>query len=131
MSVDNKVEQETVTPEQVCQLVEKTLDDHKAIDRVTLDIRGLTDIADYMVIASGGSGRQVKALANYLLEEAKKAGCPVISVEGRDQSEWVLVDLVDVVVHIMLPESRDLYRLEDIWSQPAGSMASPSDPAEQ
>lgn len=130
MSVDSRVKQRPETPERVCELVENSLDDHKAIDRVTLDVRGLTDIADYMVIASGGSGRQVKALANYLLEDAKKAGCTVISVEGMNQSEWVLVDLVDVVVHIMLPESRDLYRLEDIWSQPASFAAPSSDPAE-
>ena len=97
----------------------KSLGDHKAMDLVTLDVRHLTDVADYMVIATGGSVRQAKALAKYLLEDAKKAGCPLMGVEGLDQPDWVLVDLVDVVVHVMVPGARELYRLEELWSDPA------------
>ncbi|RLA15792.1 MAG: ribosome silencing factor, partial [Gammaproteobacteria bacterium] len=81
-------------------VVLRSLDDHKATDLVALDVRALTDVADYMILATGGSSRQAKALAKYVLEDAKKAGCPYIGVEGLDEADWVLVDLVDVIVHV-------------------------------
>ena len=97
----------------------RSLDEHKATDLVALDVRGLTDVADYMVLATGNSRRLVKSLGKYLLEDAKKTGCPYLGVEGLDDADWVLVDLVDVIVHVMVPEARELYRLEELWTDPA------------
>lgn len=106
--------------EEVKDLVVKTLDDMKAVDLTVLDVRGKSSVTDYMVIVSGTSGRHVKAMANSVVVEAKKAGINPLGVEGESTSEWVLVDLVDVVVHIMLPETRDFYQLEKLWE--AGSV---------
>jgi len=97
----------------------RSLDEHKAADLLALDVRELTDVADYMILATGSSRRQAKSLAKYLLEDAKKAGCPFLGVEGLDEADWVLVDLVEVIVHVMVPEARELYRLEELWSDPA------------
>ncbi len=87
-------------------LVLRSLDDHKAGNVVAMDVRHLTDMTDFMVMATGGSTRQAKALAKYLIEDSRKAGCQVMGVEGLEQADWVLVDLVDVVVHVMVPETR-------------------------
>ncbi len=100
-------------------LVLRSLDDHKAGNVVAMDVRHLTDMTDFMVMATGGSTRQAKALAKYLIEDSRKAGCQVMGVEGLEQADWVLVDLVDVVVHVMVPETRELYRLEELWTDPA------------
>ncbi|MEL0083769.1 MAG: ribosome silencing factor [Gammaproteobacteria bacterium] len=97
----------------------RSLEDHKAADLVSLDVRQLTDVADFMILATGGSSRQVKALARYLLEDTKKSGAPNMGVEGLDTADWVLVDLVDVIVHVMVPEAREQYRLEELWGDPA------------
>jgi ribosome-associated protein len=98
------------------ELVIDALDDVKAQDIVALDVTKQTDIADYMVVASGTTARQVKALANNVLEKSKAAGASVVGVEGQDTGEWVLVDLADVIVHIMLPAVREFYDLERLWS---------------
>ncbi len=98
----------------------KALDDMKAVDLAVLDVRGKSSVTDFMVIVSGTSGRHVKAMANNVVVEAKKAGIKPLGVEGEASNEWVLVDLVDVVVHIMLPETRDFYQLEKLWD--AGSV---------
>jgi ribosome-associated protein len=98
------------------QLAISALEDIKAQDIVTLDVSHLTDVMDVLVVASGNSNRQVKALADHLVEESKKAGHQPLGVEGMDSAEWVLVDLGDVVVHIMLPETRRFYDLEKLWS---------------
>jgi ribosome-associated protein len=100
------------------QLIVDALDDLKAVNTVTLDVTGLTDVMDYLVIASGTSNRHVKSLANNVSMEAKKQGVRPLGVEGDDAGEWVLVDLGDVVVHIMLPATRDLYDLERLWTGP-------------
>ncbi len=96
-------------------LVVDALEDLKAINTVTLDVTGLTDVMDYLVIASGSSNRHVKSLANNVSVEAKKQGMRPIGVEGEDGGEWVLVDFGDVVVHVMLPATRDFYDLERLW----------------
>ena len=96
-------------------LVTDALDDLKAVNTVALDVTDLTDVTDCLVIASGTSNRHVKSLANNVVVEAKKAGIPPLGVEGDDVGEWVLVDFGDVVLHVMLPATRDFYDLERLW----------------
>ena len=107
--------------EQVTQVVLEALDDLKAVNPVTLDVGGLTDVMDYLVIASGTSNRHVKSLASNVSVEGKKAGVWPLGIEGDDTGEWVLVDFGDVVVHVMLPATRDFYDLERLWAQPAAT----------
>ena len=95
------------------------LDELQAIDLVDLDVRALTSITDHMLICTGRSSRHVKSLASHLVSQAKKASSPPLGVEGEQEAEWILVDLGDVVVHIMLPETRALYDIESLWSAPA------------
>ena len=102
-------------------LVVNALDDLKGVNVVQLDVRELTDVMDYLDVASGTSHRHVKALADNVTDEAKKQGTRPLGVEGQDGAEWVLVDFGDVVVHIMLPATRDFYDLERLWSAPAAS----------
>lgn len=104
--------------ESLKELVVEALDDLKAVNTVTLDVAGLTDVMDFMVIASGTSNRHVKSLADNVCMEAKKEGVRPLGVEGEDAGEWVLVDFGDVVVHVMLPATRDFYDLERLWVQP-------------
>ena len=100
------------------QLIVHALEDLKAINTVCVDVTGLTDVMDYMVISSGSSNRHVKSLANNVSVEAKKQGMKPLGVEGNDAGEWVLVDFGDVVVHVMLPATRDFYDLERLWINP-------------
>ena len=100
------------------KVVLDALDELKAVNPVTLDVAALTDVMDYLVIASGTSNRHVKSLANNVCMEAKKQGMRPIGVEGDDAGEWVLVDFGDVVVHVMLPATRDFYDLEGLWFNP-------------
>ena len=99
-------------------LVIDALEDIKAEDIQVLDVREMTDVTDYMIIASGKSTRQVKALANNVSMEAKGAGIQPLGVEGLDIGEWALVDLNDVIVHIMTPDIRATYNLEKLWVVP-------------
>jgi ribosome-associated protein len=91
------------------------LDDMKALDVKVLDVRGLTDIADYMVIASGTSDRHVRSVAQRVVEKTKEAGFRPHGVEGLNDADWVLVDLHEMIVHIMLPRVREFYGLEKLW----------------
>lgn len=97
-------------------VVVAALEDIKGQDIVTLDVTGLTDIMDTLVVASGNSSRQVKSLAGNVIEQGKKAGFRPIGIEGLVQGEWVLVDYGDLVVHVMLPATRAFYDLEKLWS---------------
>ena len=97
-------------------LVIDAIEELKGHDIVELDVSRLTDVTDCMVIASGRSDRQVKAIAEHIIESAKKHSLQPLGVEGLDRGEWVLVDLCDVVVHVMQPETRAYYQLEKLWS---------------
>ena len=105
----------------LAQLVAQALDDLKGQSISCINVKKLTDITDYMVIVTGRSNTHVKALADAVTKKVKESGVEVVGVEGRLQSEWVLVDVGDVVVHIMLAPVRALYNLEDLWSFAAGS----------
>jgi ribosome-associated protein len=96
-------------------LVTAALDDMKAVNVRVLDVRGLTDIVDTMVIASGNSDRHVRSIAERVVEKAKAAGLRPLGTEGARDGEWVLVDLQDVLVHVMLPRVREFYGLENLW----------------
>lgn len=102
--------------EEIKTLVLNTLEDMKAKDVVVLDVRGKTSITDIMVVASGTSDRHVKAVAEAVAFKAKLAGETPLGTEGVQDGEWALVDLNDVVVHVMLPKVRDFYHLERLWS---------------
>jgi ribosome-associated protein len=91
------------------------LDDIKAVDVTVFEVSELTSISDYMIIASGRSKRQVNALAEKVVEVAKKNGIKPLGVEGKTESEWVLVDLGDIIVHLMHPDTREYYQLEKLW----------------
>lgn len=106
---------------ELAQLVEGVLDDMKAVDIVALNVGKLTSITDYMIIASGRTNRHVRSIADTVVEKAKEAECLVLGVEGQDFGEWVLVDLDDVIVHVMQPRTRDFYKLENLWSMDSSS----------
>ena len=98
------------------KLVLDALDDLKARDITEIDVRGKSGVTDLLVIASGTSSRHVKSIADEVVKQAKRAGLPPIGVEGQREAEWVLVDLGDVIVHVMLPRTREFYGLERLWT---------------
>lgn len=100
---------------ELARQVEAALDDGKAVDIRVIDVSGVTVITDYMIVASGRSSRQVKALAERVRETAGRHGVDIIGMEGANDAEWVLIDLGDVVAHIMQPEVREFYQLEKLW----------------
>ncbi len=102
------------TPESIKDLIVNSLDDDKAEDIIAIDLQGKTAIADYMVIASGRSTRQVVSLAQKLSEKLHKDGLQA-RIEGKDNGDWVLVDAGDVIVHLFRPEVRSFYGIEKIW----------------
>lgn len=93
-----------------------SLDDDKAEDVVTIDLRGKSSMADYLVIASGRSTRQVGAMADHLLRKVKTEGFGTAAIEGIPQNDWVLIDAGDVIVHLFRPEVRAFYNIEKMWS---------------
>lgn len=99
-------------------LVIDALESIRAQDIQALDVTGMTDVTDVMIIASAQSGRQVKALTNEVVSKAKASGVMPMGVEGEDIGEWALVDLGDVITHIMTPQIRATYNLEKLWSVP-------------
>ena len=105
--------------EQLLQCVITALDDLKVVDLKVLDVRGKTSITDVMIVATGTSSRHVKSLAGHVVQQAKQSGTSPMGVEGDDVGEWVLIDLGDVVVHIMQADIRDFYQLEKLWDTEA------------
>ena len=104
-------------------VVTDALADMKALEVKVLDVRGLTDIADFMVIASGTSDRHVRAVAQRVVEKTKEAGFRPHGVEGQQDSDWVLIDLNEMIVHVMLPRVREFYGLEKLWDMTATKRA--------
>lgn len=92
------------------------LEDIKAFDVISIDVRKLTSVADFMIIASASSSRQTKALARNVVEKMNEIDIEVIGVEGEQEGGWVLVDVGDIIVHIMTPPTRAYYNLEELWS---------------
>lgn len=101
--------------EQLEQVVRHALDELKAEELVALDVRGKTPLTDLMFVVSGSSTRHVKSIADHVADKVREAGWRTVAMEGEEAAEWILVDLGDVIVHVMLPAVRELYRLEGIW----------------
>jgi len=102
-------------PRQLADLAIQVLEDHKATDIRCLDVAHLTSIMDYMIVATGRSDRHVRSLGDALVTFCKENGIEILGAEGQDAGEWLLVDLVDVVVHVMLPRTREFYEIEKLW----------------
>ena len=107
-----------MTPETMKKAAVAALEDIKASDIVVLNVKKLTSMADYMIVASGESSRQVKALARNVADKLRAAGAEIVGVEGEESGEWVLVDLGHVIVHVMHPAVREYYNLEELWTAP-------------
>ena len=99
------------------QVVINTLDLNKAQDIITIDLKDKSSMADYMIIASGTSSRHIQSLSEQVLENLRKNGVPDSKIEGKESSEWKLVDGIDLIVHIFHPEKREFYDLEKMWSE--------------
>ena len=105
-------------------MIEKSLDDDKADDIKVISLAGKSDIADFMVVASGTSGRRIDSITEHLLVRLKSAGVKSVHAEGRRSGEWVLVDAGDVIVHLFRPESREHYAIEKLWEAEFADRAS-------
>lgn len=101
---------------EISDLVQNALEDMKAVDIVSVDVTGKSSMTDKLFIATGNSTRHVKSIAENVVIDAKKAKLDVIGTEGKGSSEWVLVDLNDVIVHVMLDSTREFYQLEKLWA---------------
>ncbi len=113
------------TVQQLHQLVLSTLEELKAVDIKSVDVTGLSPLTDHFVVASGNSTRHVKSMADKLVQAAKAKGVQPLGVEGEREAQWILVDLNDIIVHLMLPQARAFYNIEKLWEasseQRAGS----------
>ncbi|MBC7478101.1 MAG: ribosome silencing factor [Pseudorhodobacter sp.] len=114
------------SPEQVLDAVLASLDDDKAEEVVQIDLRGRSDVADYMVICSGRSSRQVSSISEKLADRLRQSFGIAAKMEGRETGDWVLIDGGDVIVHVFRPEVRDFYQLEKMW-MPNGTHRAPAE----
>jgi len=103
--------------DEIKDLVLQSLDDDKGLDITHIPLAGKSSIADYMIIASGSSGRQIAAMCDHVEEKLKKAGAEIFGREGKNQGDWIVIDALDVVIHLFRPEVREFYSLEKMWSQ--------------
>ncbi len=117
----------SMTFEQLSDLAVAALEELKALNVRVLDVREQTNITEIMIIATGSSGRQVKALADNVVKRAKERGAVPLGIEGDTLGEWFLVDLNDVVVHVMQPAIREFYQLEKLWSIPPSTTTNAGD----
>jgi ribosome-associated protein len=112
-----------MTAEELKDLAHAALDDIKAVNITVLDVRKVSSITDYMLVASGTSDRHVRSAIDAVVEKAREHGVKPLGVEGETHAQWALVDLGDVIVHVMRPEVREFYQLEKLWGFEAGSSA--------
>ena len=103
--------------EQLKDKIEQILNDNKAIEVKSINLKDKTSIADFMIIASGNSSRHIQALSEILLDELKNRGIENCRLEGRNSNDWKLIDAVDIIIHIFHPEKRKFYDLEKMWSE--------------
>ena len=113
----------TSSSDALLELILATLDDDKAEDVISIDLRGKTEIADFMVVCSGRSTRQVSSMSEKLTDRLKNETGIISKVEGKDQGDWVLIDAGDVIVHVFRPEVREFYQLEKMWMTPGQASA--------
>ena len=97
--------------------IEKTLNENKAIEIISINLKDKTSIADFMIVASGNSSRHIQALSEILIEDLKKKGIENCRLEGKNSNEWKLIDAKDIIIHIFHPEKRKFYNLERMWSE--------------
>jgi ribosome-associated protein len=97
--------------------IEKILDNNKAVEITSINLKNKTSIADFMIIASGSSSRHIQALSDILINELKKKGISNCRLEGRESNDWKLIDAIDIIIHIFHPEKRKFYNLEKMWSE--------------
>ena len=103
---------------EIKKIIEKTLDENKANNIISIDLKNKSYIADYMIIASGTLSRHLQALSEIIVTKLKKLGITGCRIEGRESSDWKLVDTIDIIVHIFHPEKRSFYDLEKMWAEP-------------
>ncbi|MEM9971422.1 MAG: ribosome silencing factor [Pseudomonadota bacterium] len=114
------------TSDELLDLILKSLEDDKADEIIRISLRGKSEMADWMVIASGRSTRQVAAISEHVIERLKRDHNVLCKIEGKDAGDWVLIDAGDVIVHVFRPEVREFYQLEKMWLSPSESAASNS-----
>jgi len=117
-----QLDQKNMQSERLKDIAIATLEDMKGIEIQVMDVRGLTDITDYMVVVSGTSDRHVKALADKVLNTLREHEIRPLGVEGKEKSPWVLIDFGDVILHVMHPKARAFYDLEGLWGEHAKEM---------
>jgi ribosome-associated protein len=111
----SRAQKTSLTSEELVELAARTLVAHKGQEALILDVKGLSSLGDYFIICSGGSKRHVLALAQHLQEALKQVGMKPLGVEGLDEGHWVLLDYIDVVIHLFIKPLRDFYDLEGLW----------------
>ena len=99
--------------------IEKILNNNKAVEITSINLKGKTSIADFMIVASGSSSRHIQALSDILINELKKKGISNCRLEGRESNDWKLIDAIDIIIHIFHPDKRKFYDLEKMWSEPS------------